>query len=82
MSRFTADCSRCCGLCCHGAGQWITQVLFNGARWQDCAATARAMSVAWQLWLPRFKAAANGTPADAVALHRDTIALIRSLLHR
>jgi hypothetical protein len=107
MSRFTADCSRCCGLCCfvpaylqeqgfpldkpaeepcqhllrnglcgiharriemgfgacggfdcHGAGQWITQQLFGGTRWQDCATTARAMASAWSHWLPRFESAA------------------------
>lgn len=107
MSRFTADCSRCCGICCfvpaylkvqgfpldkpaetpcrhlegngscgiharrielgfgacgsfdcHGAGQWITQQLFGGARWQDSAATAQAMAGAWNRWLPRFESAA------------------------
>jgi hypothetical protein len=107
MSRFTADCSRCCGLCCfvpgylkvqgfaldkpaekpcphlqgsglcgihgqrdemgfgaccsfdcHGAGQWITQQLFGGARWQDCPAIARDMADAWYRWLPRFESAA------------------------
>jgi hypothetical protein len=107
MPRFTADCSRCCGLCCfvpaylkvqgfpfdkpaarpcrhltgsgscgiharrieagfgacasfdcHGAGQWITQQLCGGRRWQDSPATARAMASAWQRWLPRFECAA------------------------
>jgi hypothetical protein len=107
MSSFTADCSRCCGLCCfapaylkdqgfpfdkpaerpcrhldrggrcsihaermehgfgacghfdcHGAGQWITQQLFGGARWNDSPALARAMAEAYRRWLPRFEAAA------------------------
>jgi hypothetical protein len=107
MSRYTADCSQCCGLCCivpaylreqgfpfckpaerpcrhldgvghctihgerleqgfaacihfdcHGAGQWITQQLFGGARWGGSAATQHAMAAAYRQWLPRFQAAA------------------------
>jgi hypothetical protein len=43
---------------CHGAGQWITQQLFGGARWSDSPALAREMAEAYRRWLPRFQAAA------------------------
>jgi hypothetical protein len=107
MSRFRADCSKCCGLCCvvpcfrsiqgfredkraevpcvnlvsghrcsihatrellgysacrgfdcFGAGQWITQDLFNGASWSDAPDLAQPMFQAYRVWLPRFAAAA------------------------
>ena len=107
MSRFRANCSKCCGLCCvvpsffaaqgfgenkraeapcahlvrgsrcsihatrelhgyiacqgfdcYGAGQWITQDLFNGATWSDAADMAQAMFDAYRFWQPRFEAAA------------------------
>ena len=32
---------------CHGAGQWVTQVLFKGASWRDSADTAQAMFTAF-----------------------------------
>ncbi len=32
---------------CHGAGQWVTQVLFKGASWRDSPQTAQAMFAAF-----------------------------------
>jgi hypothetical protein len=32
---------------CHGAGQWVTQVLFKGASWRDSPETAQAMFAAF-----------------------------------
>lgn len=32
---------------CHGAGQWVTQVLFNGANWRDTPEIAKAMFTAF-----------------------------------
>ena len=32
---------------CHGAGQWVTQVLFNGASWRDSPQLAQAMFAAF-----------------------------------
>ncbi len=32
---------------CHGAGQWVTQVLFKGASWRDSPETAKAMFAAF-----------------------------------
>jgi len=107
MSRFRADCSRCCGLCCvvpdqlavqgfgadkpaerpcthlnnfhrccihatralqgysacagfdcYGAGQWITQHLFQGAAWSDSSDIAQQMFAAYRYWVPRFQNAA------------------------
>ena len=48
----------CAGFDCFGAGQWITQELFAGARWTDSPDTARRMFAAYRRWLPRFEAAA------------------------
>jgi hypothetical protein len=107
MSKFRADCSSCCGLCCvvpdllavqgfrvdkpaetpcvhlskvhrcsihetrqfhgysackafdcFGAGQWITQRVFGGAKWTDSADVANQMFTAYRHWVPRFAAAA------------------------
>ena len=43
---------------CFGAGQWVTQHLFEGARWTDSLDTARRMFAAYRYWAPRFEAAA------------------------
>ena len=43
---------------CYGAGQWITQHLFNGAAWTDSEELAAEMFAAYRHWLPRFEAAA------------------------
>jgi hypothetical protein len=32
---------------CHGAGQWVTQVLFKGANWRDSPQVAQAMFAAF-----------------------------------
>jgi hypothetical protein len=48
----------CAHFDCHGAGQWITQRLFGGARWSDSPELARRMAAAYRRWLPRFEAAA------------------------
>ena len=48
----------CAHFDCHGAGQWITQQLFGGARWSDSPDLAREMAAAYRRWLPRFEAAA------------------------
>src|SRR5690349_3765001 len=48
----------CEGFDCFGAGQWITQKLFAGARWTDSPDVASRMFAAYRLWLPRFEAAA------------------------
>jgi hypothetical protein len=48
----------CTAFDCFGAGQWITQELFGGARWTDSADLARRMFAAYRQWLPRFEAAA------------------------
>jgi len=99
----------CAHFDCHGAGQWITQRLFGGARWSDSPALARDMAAAYRCWLPRFEAAAllnvalplvradarelliarmarlldanaDDQAPDPIALRRDTIAWIRSVL--
>jgi hypothetical protein len=43
---------------CFGAGQWVTQHLFGGARWTDSPDMARQMFAAYRYWTPRFEAAA------------------------
>lgn len=43
---------------CFGAGQWVTQHLFAGARWTDSRETAQQMFAAYRYWVPRFEAAA------------------------
>lgn len=43
---------------CYGAGQWVTQRLFGGARWTDSPETASRMFAAYRYWAPRFEAAA------------------------
>jgi len=43
---------------CYGAGQWITQQLFRGARWSDSREIAEQMFAAYRHWVPRFEAAA------------------------
>lgn len=43
---------------CFGAGQWITERLFGGAKWTDSPDTARQMFAAYRYWAPRFEAAA------------------------
>lgn len=48
----------CAGFDCFGAGQWITQKLFGGARWTDSPDLALQMFAAYRYWAPRFQAAA------------------------
>lgn len=48
----------CEGFDCYGAGQWITQSLFEGARWTDTPDLAHQMFAAYRHWAPRFEAAA------------------------
>jgi hypothetical protein len=48
----------CEGFDCYGAGQWITQHLFKGAKWSDSADLAQQMFAAYRYWAPRFEAAA------------------------
>ena len=48
----------CAGFDCFGAGQWITNTLFEGAHWTDSADCAQRMFAAYRHWLPRFEAAA------------------------
>ena len=48
----------CEGFDCFGAGQWITQRLFGGARWTDSADLANQMFAAYRHWAPRFATAA------------------------
>ena len=48
----------CEGFDCFGAGQWITQKLFGGARWADSRDLAHRMFAAYRHWAPRFEAAA------------------------
>jgi hypothetical protein len=48
----------CAGFDCYGAGQWITQNLFQGAQWLDSSDTAQQMFAAYRYWAPRFEAAA------------------------
>ena len=48
----------CAGFDCHGAGQWITQNLFGGARWTDSPDVAARMFNAYRYWVPRFEVAA------------------------
>ena len=48
----------CAGFDCFGAGQWITNTLFNGAHWTDSPDCARRMFAAYRHWAPRFEAAA------------------------
>jgi hypothetical protein len=43
---------------CFGAGQWVTQRLFGGAKWTDSPDIARRMFAAYRAWVPRFEAAA------------------------
>jgi hypothetical protein len=46
------------GFGCFGAGQWITQELFAGARWTDSPEIGEQMFAAYRYWAPRFAAAA------------------------
>jgi hypothetical protein len=39
--------SGCMTYDCHGAGQWVTQVLFKGASWRDSPQVAQAMFAAF-----------------------------------
>lgn len=48
----------CAGFDCFGAGQWITQDLFAGARWTDSPEVGEQMFAAYRYWTPRFAAAA------------------------
>jgi hypothetical protein len=48
----------CEGFDCFGAGQWITQHLFAGAKWTESAELATQMFAAYRHWAPRFAAAA------------------------
>jgi hypothetical protein len=48
----------CEGFDCYGAGQWITQLLFQGAAWSDSPELAQQMFTAYRYWAPRFAAAA------------------------
>jgi hypothetical protein len=48
----------CEGFDCFGAGQWITQNLFGGAKWTDSPDLASRMFAAYRHWAPRFAAAA------------------------
>jgi hypothetical protein len=48
----------CGGFDCFGAGQWITQRLFGGAKWTDSPDLASRMFAAYRHWAPRFAAAA------------------------
>jgi hypothetical protein len=48
----------CAGFDCFGAGQWITQDLFAGARWTDSVEIGEQMFAAYRYWAPRFEAAA------------------------
>jgi hypothetical protein len=50
--------SACAGFDCFGAGQWITERLFGGAKWSDSPELAGRMFAAYQHWAPRFEAAA------------------------
>ncbi len=43
---------------CFGAGQWVTQHLFEGASWADAPGLGQQMFAAYRHWLPRFEAAA------------------------
>jgi len=43
---------------CYGAGQWITQHLFQGARWSETSDLAQQMFAAYLYWAPRFQSAA------------------------
>ena len=56
----------CAAFDCFGAGQWITQTLFGGARWTQSSDLARQMFSAYRHWAPRFEAAA---PAQAALPH-------------
>jgi len=70
----------CIGFDCFGAGQFVTQHLFDGAKWTDSAATADKMFRAYRHWLPRFEAAALIAAAlpyvDADAKRSLTTALV------
>jgi hypothetical protein len=48
----------CAGFDCFGAGQWITQDLFAGARWSDSPEIGEQMFAAYRYWAPRFEASA------------------------
>lgn len=48
----------CVGFDCFGAGQWITQEVFAGARWTDSPEIGEQMFAAYRYWAPRFEAAA------------------------
>ena len=50
--------SACAGFDCFGAGQWVTQHLFGGAKWSDSPEIADQMFTAYGHWAPRFEAAA------------------------
>lgn len=79
----------CAGFDCHGAGQWVTQVLFGGARWTDSPQLARQMFRAYTALLPVFELqaalevlctlpAAREGHIDLAALRRDALLLIRA----
>lgn len=57
-NRRSCGYSACETFDCFGAGQWITQRLFEGATWTDSAETAQKMFAAYRHWVPRFEAAA------------------------
>jgi hypothetical protein len=57
-ARRSCGFSACAAFDCFGAGQWITQRLFRGARWTDSPETADQMFEAYRCWAPRFEAAA------------------------
>lgn len=57
-SRQSCGYSACVAFDCFGAGQWITQRLFRGARWTDSPEIADQMFEAYRHWISRFEAAA------------------------
>jgi hypothetical protein len=57
-ARKTNGYPACEGFDCYGAGQWITQRLFGGAKWTDSSDLAEQMFAAYRHWAPRFAAAA------------------------
>jgi hypothetical protein len=56
--RRTLGYAACEAFDCFGAGQWVTQHLFGGAKWNDAPELASRMFAAYRRWLPRFRAAA------------------------
>ncbi|HEV2700052.1 MAG TPA: hypothetical protein VGV09_00355 [Steroidobacteraceae bacterium] len=67
--RAAAGYTSCAGFDCFGAGQWITQDLFGGARWSDSPEIGELMFAAYRFWAPRFEAAAM--LSASLALVRD-----------